>query len=217
MIGAITSNSFLAAIFGPGGVRIPPPENSVGRVQRRDTGSAESTTDTVELSPAAKATRGKSPVAGARSGAELESSEQQEIGKLKRRDAEVRRHEAAHKRAAGSFAKGGPKFEFQSGPDGKQYAVGGEVSIDTSKVAGDPQATIRKMQQVRRAALAPANPSSQDRAVAATAARIEQEARTQALEKRDNGSPKSKSSSSPYGNPNPNDENLRGLLVSLFG
>ncbi|MCH8129990.1 MAG: hypothetical protein IIC70_08840, partial [Acidobacteria bacterium] len=61
------------------------------------------------------------------------------------------------KAAAGSNASGGPTFEFTTGPDGKRYAVGGEVQIDTSAVDGDPQATIQKMQQVRRAALAPAS------------------------------------------------------------
>ena len=53
----------------------------------------------------------------------------------------------------------------------------GEVSIDKSPVRGDPQATIEKMQQVRRAALAPAQPSGQDRQVAAEARRAIQQAR----------------------------------------
>jgi hypothetical protein len=48
-------------------------------------------------------------------------------------------------------------------PDGCDYALGGEVAIDTSAIAGDPEATLRKMEQIRRAALAPANPSGQDR------------------------------------------------------
>jgi len=58
---------------------------------------------------------------------------------------------------------------YERGPDGAQYAVGGEVPIDVSPVAGDPQATIEKMRVVRSAAMAPAQPSSQDRAVAAQA------------------------------------------------
>jgi hypothetical protein len=56
------------------------------------------------------------------------------------------------------------------------YAVGGEVQIDTSP-AGSPEATIRKMQQIRRAALAPSQPSGTDRAVAAQASQIETQAR----------------------------------------
>lgn len=97
--------------------------------------------------------------------------EQQQIAELKARDAEVRAHEAAHATVGGSHA-GAPSFTYQSGPDGKKYAVGGEVSVDLSRVSGDPQATIQKMRQVHAAALAPANPSTQDMQVAATAMRI---------------------------------------------
>ena len=73
----------------------------------------------------------------------------------------------AHMAAAGGNARGGPSYEYQTGPDGKRYAVGGEVSIDASAVSGDPKATIRKAQQVCRAALEPGDPSGQDRSVAA--------------------------------------------------
>ncbi len=110
---------------------------------------------------------------------ELTEEEQQKVKELERRDREVRQHESAHKAAAGSFARGGPSFEFTRGPDGQQYATGGEVQIDTSEVSGDPQATIRKMQQVRRAALSPAQPSGQDRQVAAQAAQAEAKARAE--------------------------------------
>ncbi len=101
---------------------------------------------------------------------ELTEEERQQVEELKKRDAEVRRHEQAHKAAAGQYARGGPTYSYQTGPDGRQYAVGGEVKIDTSEVSGDPEATIRKMRQVQRAANAPAEPSSQDRQVAAQAA-----------------------------------------------
>jgi len=110
-------------------------------------------------------------------GQKLTKEDQEQVRKLKERDQEVRRHEAAHKAAAGQFASGGPTFDFQRGPDGKQYAVGGEVQIDTSPVDGDPTATIRKMETIRRAALAPAEPSSQDRSVAADASQKAQKAR----------------------------------------
>ena len=43
------------------------------------------------------------------------------------------------------------------------------MPIDTSPVPGDPEATIDKMEVVKRAALAPAEPSVQDRSVAAQA------------------------------------------------
>lgn len=104
------------------------------------------------------------------------ADQQAEIAKLRQRDREVRTHEQAHIAAAGGLAKGGATFSFQRGPDGKQYAVGGEVSIDTSPVSENPDATIRKAQQIRAAALAPADPSVQDRAVAASANSLEAQA-----------------------------------------
>ncbi|MEM6825981.1 MAG: putative metalloprotease CJM1_0395 family protein, partial [Pseudomonadota bacterium] len=68
----------------------------------------------------------------------------------------------------GEFA-GEPSYSYQTGPDGRQYAVGGEVPIDVSPVPDDPEATIAKMDVVKRAALAPAEPSTADRRVAAEA------------------------------------------------
>ena len=100
-----------------------------------------------------------------------------ELQQLKERDREVRRHEQAHVAAAGTHAIGGPHYELKRGPDGKQYAVGGHVNIDTSRVPGDPEATLRKAQTIRRAALAPAEPSSQDRRVASKASTMALEAR----------------------------------------
>jgi hypothetical protein len=112
---------------------------------------------------------------------DLSQEELQKISKLQARDKEVKAHEQAHIAAGGQYVRGGAHFEYQTGPDGEKYAVGGEVSIDVSKESGDPKATITKMQVVIRAALAPANPSSQDRSVAAQATRIESEARAEAI------------------------------------
>lgn len=94
--------------------------------------------------------------------------EQLEIAELATRDREVRAHEQAHAAVGGSYA-GAPSYTYTSGPDGQRYAVAGEVSIDTSAVANDPQATLSKMEIVVRAALAPAEPSGQDLRVAAQA------------------------------------------------
>jgi hypothetical protein len=98
----------------------------------------------------------------------LTEEEKEAVVELKKRDAEVRRHEQAHAAAGGQHA-GAPSYKYTTGPDGQQYATGGEVSIDTAAVPGDPKATIDKMAQVKRAALAPGEPSPQDRAVAAQA------------------------------------------------
>lgn len=94
--------------------------------------------------------------------------EQQQIKELKARDTEVRTHEQAHAAVGGQYA-GSPSYEYQRGPDGTNYAVGGEVPIDVGVINGDLQATIDKMQTVRAAALAPAEPSGADRAIAADA------------------------------------------------
>lgn len=146
-------------------------------------------TDTVEISPEglaaakraeqAKASEATGPT---RAFEELSAEEQQQVAELRQRDTEVRAHEAAHKAAGGQHA-GSASYTFQTGPDGIRYAVGGEVPIDVSPVKGDPEATIRKMQQVRQAALAPAQPSSADRQVAAKASQIEQKARAELAEK----------------------------------
>lgn len=110
---------------------------------------------------------------------ELSEEQQQQVTELKQRDAEVRAHEQAHVAAGGPHVTGGPTYEYQEGPDGRQYAVGGEVQIDTSPVDGDPEATLRKAQIVRAAALAPAEPSSQDRAVAAAATQMAMQAQAE--------------------------------------
>ena len=108
----------------------------------------------------------------------LTAEERAAVAELQQTDRAVRAHENAHLAAAGGLARG-VSFQYATGPDGQQYAVAGEVSIDSSPVSGDPQATIQKAQQIRAAASAPANPSGQDRAVAAQAAQMEAAARVE--------------------------------------
>lgn len=115
---------------------------------------------------------------------ELTPEDKQEVLTLKNRDREVRAHEMAHLSAAGPYAQGGAHFEYQRGPDGKRYAVGGEVAIDTSEVSNDPNATIQKMRIVRKAALAPSNPSAADRSIAAKASQIEAKARQEIIKQK---------------------------------
>lgn len=112
--------------------------------------------------------------------------EQRLLQKLKIRDREVRAHELAHVSAGGQHITSGASFSFETGPDGRQYAVSGEVGIDTSAVPGDPAATLQKSQQVIRAALAPANPSAQDRRVASQAAVVAQQARLELVLQKQN-------------------------------
>lgn len=156
-------------------------------------GPAESPTDSRAITPgrvpASEATSNDGDSARSERSAEeptlngLTEVEQQEVRELAARDREVRAHEQAHANVGGQYA-GSPSYTYQRGPDGRQYAVGGEVSISTSPIPGDPEATIDKAQIVRRAALAPAEPSAQDRRVAAEATAIEQQARAELLAQR---------------------------------
>lgn len=115
------------------------------------------------------------------SASELTDEELAMIEQLSARDQEVRAHERAHQAVAGPYA-GSASYSYQSGPDGKRYAIGGEVPIDVSPIPGDPRATIAKMQTVKAAAMAPAEPSSQDRRVAASASQAMMDAQQQLAE-----------------------------------
>ena len=106
-----------------------------------------------------------------------QQAEQQQLTQLKQRDAEVRAHEQAHASLGGQYASS-PQYEYERGSDGRRYAVSGEVSIDISKAA-TPQETLRKAEQVKAAALAPAEPSVQDLRVATEATQIALEARAE--------------------------------------
>lgn len=109
---------------------------------------------------------------------ELTPEQQAQIDQLKAADTKVRQHEQAHLAAAGGLATSGPTYTYQRGPNGVNYAVGGEVNIDTSP-GGTPQETIARAQRIQAAALAPADPSGQDRSVAARAGQMERDARAE--------------------------------------
>lgn len=130
--------------------------------------------------------------------AELTDAEKRKVEELKKRDAEVRFHEQAHANQLGRHKRSGPNYEYETGPDKKQYAVGGEVKADTSPEA-TPEETIEKAQVIKRAALAPAEPSAADRAAAGSAERLEAEARAEKVkeEKEEQQETSEKSLSSP--------------------
>jgi len=111
-------------------------------------------------------------------GEELSTDAQEAVADLSRRDREVRAHEQTHRSVAGQYA-GSIHLDYQLGPDGERYAVSGSTPIDVSPVANDPEATLRKMQIVQRAATAPTNPSGADRQVASEAAHQAQQARAE--------------------------------------
>ncbi|MDR2999861.1 MAG: hypothetical protein LBU89_01235 [Fibromonadaceae bacterium] len=106
---------------------------------------------------------------------ELSDEEQRKVEELKKIDQKVRAHEQAHLSAAGGHARGGANYSYVTGPDGRRYANAGYVNLDTSP-EGTPEATMRKAETIRKAALAPAEPSSSDRQIAAEATKMAQEA-----------------------------------------
>ncbi|MCC3860069.1 putative metalloprotease CJM1_0395 family protein [Pseudemcibacter aquimaris] len=118
------------------------------------------------------------PPENAGAASELSEEQQKQVDELKKRDQEVRAHEAAHKNAGGQYA-GSASYTYTVGPDGKRYATGGEVPIDVAPVEGDPEATVAKLDVVIAAALAPAKPSAQDRQVAAAAVAARNKARAE--------------------------------------
>lgn len=128
------------------------------------------------------------------------------VAQLAAADRSVREHEQAHLAAAGPYARGGPSFSYELGPDGKRYAVGGEVAIDASPDPSSPEATIRKAEIVRQAALAPAQPSPQDEQVAAAASAMEAAAQAELMQQRQ---------AAAYGNPG--DAPQSGRVLSVLG
>jgi hypothetical protein len=109
--------------------------------------------------------RGQETAQQAAGQAQLTPEEQRKVAELKAIDRNVRAHEAAHLAAAQGLATSGASYSYVYGPDGKQYATGGEVSINTS-AEDKPQANIDKGRRIRAAAMAPRDPSPQDYRVA---------------------------------------------------
>jgi len=174
-VGYTQDSAFRADIFQPGGQPVKAAEN-------RDTPQVG---DRIEISEEGKARLDASTekAAGIAGQDELTPEEKKEVEKLKKTDQDVKAHESAHMSAGAGVVMGGANYEYEHGPDGKMYAVSGEVKIDTSREK-DPEATIRKMQKVRKAALAPAQPSATDRSVAAKASQIEGQARAELAQER---------------------------------
>lgn len=88
----------------------------------------------------------------ARDGAELTAEEQSAIDRLRQRDSQVKQEEKAHAAAAGASA--GPiSYTYTVGPDGRQYATGGSVSVRLSNPSDADLAAARKGCQAAGAAL----------------------------------------------------------------
>jgi len=108
---------------------------------------------------------------------ELSEDEERLVDELQARDTEVKAHESAHQ-AAGGGMTGAASYTYQQGPDGKMYAIGGEVSI-SMKTGSTPEETIANARQIAASAMAAGNPSPQDHAVASSARVMEMKAQQQ--------------------------------------
>ena len=70
------------------------------------------------------------------------------LDKFKNLDAHIRSHEQSH---ASSINTTTPiSYNYQMGPDGKMYATGGYVRLDTS-IPTDPKAAITKLDKIQHA------------------------------------------------------------------
>jgi hypothetical protein len=113
---------------------------------------------------------------------EFSEEDLKKIEELKKIDKKVHIHEEAHLSAAGGYARGGANYDYVEGPDGKRYANGGHVNLDTGKEK-TPEATIRKANVIQKAALAPADPSPADRQIAAGATKMAADAQKEIAER----------------------------------
>lgn len=164
--------------------RAQPPTDFANAVAGKDAAGGKVAAGLAERVAVSRATKESDTNRKPRDPEGLSEEQERQVQKLRQRDAEVRAHEQAHAAAGGAHA-GGASYEFVTGPDGKRYAVGGEVQIDISPVKDNPAATVRKMETVIRAALAPAEPSSQDQAVAREASKIRSAAQAELQKQRE--------------------------------
>ena len=84
---------------------------------------------------------------------------QRVLEKFKNSDSNIRTHEQAH--AANGATTTPISYKYQMGPDGKMYAIGGEVRLDTS-IPKDPKEASFKLSQIQRASNAPSDMSGAD-------------------------------------------------------
>lgn len=85
------------------------------------------------------------------------------LEKFKKSDSNIKAHEQSH--AAGANTTSPIKYSYQTGPDGKLYAVGGEVRLDTS-IPKDPNEASFKLSKLQSAASVSDGMSSADSNIA---------------------------------------------------
>ncbi len=172
-LSSISLTAWANPVVNASSPRVEPVAKS--RVLEEDTTASSDTRNASEQEESSSETAGPKRA----DGTPMAPEEIQQLDQLKQTDREVRQHEMAHQVAGGAYT-GGASYEYETGPDGKRYAVAGEVPIDYGPVPNDPQATIEKMQTVIAAAMAPADPSPKDYQVAAQARQYLLEAKLEA-------------------------------------
>lgn len=95
-----------------------------------------------------------------------EKDYQRVLNKFKNKDSEVKTHEQTH--ASGATTTSTINYNYQVGPDGKLYAIGGSVRFDTS-IPKDPQSAKVKMDQLQSASSSVSSLSGADASIAQTA------------------------------------------------
>jgi len=175
-VSSISTVSYAAWTYPSANTMSPRVEQTAkGRALEEETASTDDPKKTSNSEESSSAEAGPKRA----DGTPMAPEEIQLLDQLKQTDREVRQHEMAHQTVGGAYT-GGASYEYEVGPDGKRYAVAGEVPIDYGPVPNDPQATIEKMQTVIAAAMAPADPSPKDHQVAAQARQYLLEAKLEA-------------------------------------
>ena len=175
-VSSISTVSYAAWTYPSANTMSPRVEQTAkGRALEEETASTDDPKKTSNSEESSSAESGPKRA----DGTPMAPEEIQLLDQLKQTDREVRQHEMAHQTVGGAYT-GGASYEYEVGPDGKRYAVAGEVPIDYGPVPNDPQATIEKMQTVIAAAMAPADPSPKDHQVAAQARQYLLEAKLEA-------------------------------------
>lgn len=114
--------------------------------------------------------------------AKLTTDQLKSVKEKREFDKALTKHEEDHHEVAADLARSGPLYETEIGEDGQEYRKSGKVMIDTGTTE-DPEKTVKKMKQVRAAALAPdgnqlAPLSEQDKKIAAEATEKERKAQS---------------------------------------
>jgi len=208
-------------------VQKPDNKNAVSPVKTSENTALNDIEDRVEISQESKdlleqekVTQSKNieteKTTDTNSSKELTDQEKKNLEELKKTDREVKAHEQAHMSAASGIVTGAPQYNYEKGPDGKNYAVSGEVDIRVSEEQ-DPEETIKKAEQVKKAALAPAEPSDQDRRVAQQADQMIQNAKAEEQNSQGNTGIQENPNTSVESDKKESTSESPGVLVDVFG